>query len=316
MIRRPPRSTRKESSAASDVYKRQVRTHLVDGAPQPLGYLHMLRSVPSVRSGSLLARAFRFLHQIHGDDETTSYLTTVATGNDQALSALTSGRARLPTYRPLGEYNTFAIPVRSRRRARSGVEVTSMADVGAEATVKFINSAASQHQIFPVYEVDDFGELAQTFKGLGSSDVLVAVESGEIVGTLGVWDQRSIRQNVVTDYGAALGTFRPLYNVFASATRRVSLPPKGQTLPLAAAAVPHVAEDRLDVAHHLLDAALDRAMAMGIEGLLLGASGETVWSVVGRERSEIQYDTNIYEVTWGDHAGLATAAPYLELGVL
>ena len=28
MIRRPPNSTRKESSAASDVYKRQVRTRV------------------------------------------------------------------------------------------------------------------------------------------------------------------------------------------------------------------------------------------------------------------------------------------------
>ncbi|WP_460366115.1 hypothetical protein, partial [Staphylococcus aureus] len=29
MIRRPPRSTRKESSAASDVYKRQLLAHVV-----------------------------------------------------------------------------------------------------------------------------------------------------------------------------------------------------------------------------------------------------------------------------------------------
>ena len=33
MIRRPPRSTRKESSAASDVYKRQMFGHAYKGQP-------------------------------------------------------------------------------------------------------------------------------------------------------------------------------------------------------------------------------------------------------------------------------------------
>ncbi|WP_460366241.1 hypothetical protein, partial [Staphylococcus aureus] len=46
MIRRPPRSTRKESSAASDVYKRQV---LVVAARLALGSLCLLYTSPSPR---------------------------------------------------------------------------------------------------------------------------------------------------------------------------------------------------------------------------------------------------------------------------
>ncbi|WP_460366273.1 hypothetical protein, partial [Staphylococcus aureus] len=43
MIRRPPRSTRKESSAASDVYKRHVRGSWTSSsaATRPVSYTHL-----------------------------------------------------------------------------------------------------------------------------------------------------------------------------------------------------------------------------------------------------------------------------------
>ncbi|WP_460366279.1 hypothetical protein, partial [Staphylococcus aureus] len=42
MIRRPPRSTRKESSAASDVYKRQNRDHSIGHHMlKPVSYTHL-----------------------------------------------------------------------------------------------------------------------------------------------------------------------------------------------------------------------------------------------------------------------------------
>ncbi|WP_460366133.1 hypothetical protein, partial [Staphylococcus aureus] len=46
MIRRPPRSTRKESSAASDVYKRQLSIQLYFNIPPylyffPVSYTHL-----------------------------------------------------------------------------------------------------------------------------------------------------------------------------------------------------------------------------------------------------------------------------------
>ncbi|WP_460366221.1 hypothetical protein, partial [Staphylococcus aureus] len=48
MIRRPPRSTRKESSAASDVYKRQVEAKadlVVQGHHPPLSSYHWWMTV-------------------------------------------------------------------------------------------------------------------------------------------------------------------------------------------------------------------------------------------------------------------------------
>src|SRR5665811_836482 len=50
MIRRPPRSTRVRSSAASDVYKRQVQTvhHRQDGSP-----FHVELRISTLTSGSI-----------------------------------------------------------------------------------------------------------------------------------------------------------------------------------------------------------------------------------------------------------------------
>ncbi|WP_460366203.1 hypothetical protein, partial [Staphylococcus aureus] len=48
MIRRPPRSTRKESSAASDVYKRQLQNHF-DSTPLIVIVSCLLYTSPSPR---------------------------------------------------------------------------------------------------------------------------------------------------------------------------------------------------------------------------------------------------------------------------
>ena len=49
MIRRPPRSTRKESSAASDVYKRQayldMGTEILNGTKSPQEAMDFIRKV-------------------------------------------------------------------------------------------------------------------------------------------------------------------------------------------------------------------------------------------------------------------------------
>ncbi|WP_460379523.1 hypothetical protein [Staphylococcus aureus] len=41
MIRRPPRSTRVRSSAASDVYKRQFTMNAIQNSMSPVSYTHL-----------------------------------------------------------------------------------------------------------------------------------------------------------------------------------------------------------------------------------------------------------------------------------
>src|SRR5687767_3713320 len=57
----------------------------VDGAPARLGYLADLRALPEVRQGTLLARGYRLLHELHSRDPVPFYLSVIFDGNEDAL---------------------------------------------------------------------------------------------------------------------------------------------------------------------------------------------------------------------------------------
>ena len=98
---------------------RSIRDMHVNGSPEPVGYLGSLRLLEPHRSIGLVARGFRFLSELHGDQRTELYLTTIAEGNERAMATLTSGRAGLPRYNFAGRFHTFAIPIpRKLKRPR------------------------------------------------------------------------------------------------------------------------------------------------------------------------------------------------------
>ena len=61
MIRRPPRSTRKESSAASDVYKRQGLPYVISGLVAAGG----MAAAMSTADGLILAIANAISHDVY-----------------------------------------------------------------------------------------------------------------------------------------------------------------------------------------------------------------------------------------------------------
>src|SRR5262245_36040410 len=85
---------------------RSISERFVNGTAQPVGYLSGLRIIPPHRNGALLARGYRFFHELHRDARAKLYLTTIAEGNRTALDVLTSGRGGLPAYHPAGQYRT------------------------------------------------------------------------------------------------------------------------------------------------------------------------------------------------------------------
>src|SRR6202034_3474548 len=95
---------------------RSIRLRYVNGRPEPIGYLGSLRVLKGHRNRGLVARGYKFLHELHGDQRTSLYLTTIAAGNDAVIRLLTSRRAGLPAYHYAGDYCTLAIPLTRRRR--------------------------------------------------------------------------------------------------------------------------------------------------------------------------------------------------------
>ena len=76
---------------------RSISTRYVNGEPTPIGYLSSLRLLPEHRNIGLVARGYRYFRELHEDNRTKLYLTTIAVENSAAMKLLTSGRTGMPT---------------------------------------------------------------------------------------------------------------------------------------------------------------------------------------------------------------------------
>jgi hypothetical protein len=313
-----------ESAEIVGVATRCVRPMYVAGAKVRVGYLGGLRLVKRVRRRGLLARGYRFVRKLHESDPAAPpfYLTTIAEGNDAAILPLTSGRAGLPTYQPLGRLHTFVIPIGKRIR---GAKWESLAHgriaplEDYQTLLTFLNACGPRKTFFPVYQADDFGSPATTFRGLDRSAIVVATRDDRVIGAAGIWDQRSFRQTRVQGYSPALASLRPLINQWSRLSGGVYLPKVGESLAGCVVAFPVVADDDPQVFHALLRRLMQIAPADASVMLVGLCDADPLLSVAAR-LSRSRYTTRLYAVSWDRQVdSLASACDqpyYLELGCL
>jgi len=302
--------------------ERSIRDCYVSGVAHPVGYLSSLRVLPEYRNLGLIARGYRYFRNLDADGRTTIYLTTIAEGNERALTLLTSGRAGLPAYHAAGSYLTLALPAAggAMGQANAPVAVRSATPDDLPAVLEFLRTEGSRRQFFPCLGAADFLEPDCMFRNLAVDDLLLALRNGQIVGTLGVWDQRTFRQSVVERYSARLRWLRPWYNLQARLRTQPLLPPPGKPLEYAVAALPVVADDDRAVFAVLVSAAARRTASLSVPYLLVGLHETDPLLPEVRRRAIASYVTRLYYVCWPDTdvdlQALGARVPYLELGTL
>jgi hypothetical protein len=201
---------------------RAVRPGYVNGRRTETGYLADLRLRPEYRGGFHVARAYRFLRDLHQDDPVDVYSTLIVEDNDVALRTIAANRAGLPRYTPLGRILTPAIHLRDARVAETRQDIVrGRPDLLPEIVAKLNENRL---QFAPAYTEDDF--TSGRLRDFMLEDFYVLRRRGRIAAVAGVWDQTSFRQTVVVRYCGWLGRLRPLVNLF----RRPPLPAPGRPL--------------------------------------------------------------------------------------
>lgn len=212
---------------------RSIRSVYIDEQPTRVGYLSMLRGVATVRGSIAFARGYRYLHTLHADGAVPYYFTTILDDNTNARTLLTSGRAGLPVYKPVAHLLTYLIPLRKNRsRQRSCGLVSRVNRNQLPEVLGFLQKWNSQHQFAPVYTLADLLGTSKLLPGFSWENLFLYQERDTVCGTLGVWDQQSFKQTVVTAYSRKMRYARPFYNLFATLVGNPGLPAPGAAVKL------------------------------------------------------------------------------------
>ncbi len=203
----------------------------INGQASVTGYLADLRCHPDHRRGTLLARGYRMLRELHERNPVPLYYSLILEGNEVALRGLTHARAGLPTYRPLGRILTPAIPLDLRRPplALEGVRVERGRPGQWPEILRFAQAWQSRKQLAPCYRVEDLG--GPRLAGLREEDFYLARAGERLVGVVAAWDQHALRQTHVERYSPALALLRPAYNLLARLGPLKPLPAPGTRIP-------------------------------------------------------------------------------------
>lgn len=300
---------------------RTIKELFVNGEPAPVGYLSGLRLADSVQNGTVLARGYSFLKNLHNDHKTRAYLTTIIHGNEYARQMLTSKRAGLPSYLPLGDFVTHVIPVRIKPRQSCplrGLCIESGESGSSEEVREFLNQHGSRRQFFPVSRTD--GGEKDGLASIGLADLLVARKDGKIAGVIAVWNQEQYKQYIIAGYSRLFRRLCPAINTVLRICGFRPLPPAGEQLRFAVAALVCIRNDDPLVFRCLLRHALNKAAAAGLHQFAIGLHEHDPFCPSMKRFFHIKYRSWLYLVSWEDNSFYESLdknrVPYLEIGTL
>ena len=279
---------------------RSIRDVYIDGKPARVGYLSMLRGVPEARGNIALARGYRYLRELHADRAVPYYFTTILDDNTEARNLLTSARGGLPIYKPLAQLITYLIPLRRRRSHKNTSTSVSTADQSqlAEA-VTFLQHWNSQYQFAPVYTLADILGQSKLLPAFCSDHFYVYQENGEIRGTLGVWDQQSFKQTVVTAYSRNMQLLRPFYNLYAAITGNPGLPPTESEIKVLYASF---LSGNQSACAALLNRVRTDWSGKGYDYLSIGMCADNPFAQIASHHASQRISSTVYIVYWQDES--------------
>jgi hypothetical protein len=279
---------------------RGIRRAYVDGSERLVGYLSSLRVQETARHTTLLARGYRYLKALHQDGRVPYYVTTILKGNDEARALLTSGRAGLPTYLPMGTMHTYLLPLYERGRHGGAGPVTRASKESVRAALACVNGFHANLQFAPAYRAGDLDSASPVLHGLAHDDVYIYRCGAEVAGTLALWDQNAFKQSVVAGYSPGLTALRPMLAVAAKFGWAPQLPAPGHSLPCLFAALMSSRDDDAQVFQDLLHTAMAERSNTGYAYLLVGLCDRHPFCRVVEKLSVMTIASEIYLVYWDD----------------
>jgi hypothetical protein len=210
---------------------RSIADAFVNGRLVHLGWLSDLRLDPAYRGGTLVARGYRFLRELHRDGRVELYGTVIFQDNQTALRTIATTRAGLPAYHDLGVIHCPGINLRRRKPAiEADCDIVRGRRELLPEIVDCLNRNNTCKQFAPVHDVESFTS-GNRWKDFQPSDFFVALRNNHVVGVVGRWDQSAFKQTRVISYGKRLRWIVPAANAVQTLLGASAFPDPGQYVP-------------------------------------------------------------------------------------
>jgi hypothetical protein len=220
-----------ESGRTVGLGTRSIADAFVNGRSVPFGWLSDLRLEPAYRGGTLVARGYRFLRQLHGDGRVELYGTVIFQNNQTALRTIAATRAGLPAYHDLGVLHCPGINLRRRKPTlTAGCDIVRGGRELLPEIVDCLNRNNARKQFAPLHDVESFIH-GNRWKDFQPSDFFVALRNNHVVGVVGRWDQSAFKQTRVISYGKRLRWMVPAANAVQTLLGAPAFPEPGQYVP-------------------------------------------------------------------------------------
>ena len=194
---------------------------------------------------------------------TAPILITVLAGN-RAMERRLSGPRGVASFQKVGTIRTHSVPILWRRRQRqpASVRVDRARWSDLEEMAMLWNAVAPLRQLAPVLSAGSFADWIRKAPGLDiSSYRLARSASGELLGFVAVWDQRSFKQLTVVGYSRHMNAARLAFNSICPFVGVERLPAARSPLEFVTVANISVPADRSDVLRAMLTSAYNELRA-------------------------------------------------------
>lgn len=299
---------------------RGIRSAYVDGVLKNIGYLGGLRIVPKAQGGTVLARGYRYLRELHNDGQVPYYYTTILSENKQARDILTSGRGGLPIYTPRGTLLTGLIPLSNRSFKEGSKAVTRASEVELDNTLNAVNRYNRRWQFAPHYRHCDFSTGFGRMRGFSLENTYLYKNQDSIHGTISVWDQTNFKQVIVDSYAGVVKWTRPIYNICARQRSLPGLPAPGFPVRTLYGSLLSVEDDSTEIFCELLNAVGRDWSMIGYDYLAVGLhEGHPLVPSLRKYAARI-LESELYLVYWpesfDEHTLPQHLTPHIEIATL
>ena len=231
------------------------RNVYVNGRPTRTGYVGDFKVHPAHRDTRIAdALSLRAEEWFGSLPPTAPLFITVLAGN-KAMERRLSGPRGVASFQKVGTIRTHSVPIlwrrKENRRTPLCVDAARWSDL--DEMVALWNSVAPFRQLATVLSASSLADWIRNAPGLDiSSYRLARSASGELLGFLAVWDQRSFKQLTVVGYSRRMNAARLAFNSLCPFLGVERLPAPGSPLECVTLAHVCVSADRSDVLSSIL----------------------------------------------------------------